>query len=86
MLIENMILSYVLGIIMGVLDEWNKKIFFFFWILIVAIVLVGCYWGIQTGTPVVVTPSFPGWYYIFTIPVVVLGMFTGSKIFKISLK
>jgi len=82
MIAEHILFSYLMGVIMGIVDEWKRKLFFAIWILIVVIVIVGCYWGIQTGTPVIFTPSSPGWYYALTIPAVVLGMFTGSGIFK----
>jgi len=70
--------DFFIGVFIGVIDEWNKKITFF----IIMSALVLCVIGISIYGVDSIYSGYPWWRNLFEIFFVVIGIECGNIIYK----
>ena len=81
-LFEEAILSSFMGLIIGVIDAWNKKVMFAIW-LIVLIIFIPL--NFYSGTPIY-SEAYPWWRTIFGVFFVIMGIISGKIMYKETFK
>lgn len=73
------IINYFIGVLMGVLDAWNKKLMFFIIIIGTVLLVIG---AIIIGPGNIFSDSSPWWLFIYNVFFVVLGIWSGKIIYE----
>ena len=71
------IVSLFAGVLVGIIEAWNKKIFFMLFVLGLIFVIIG---HIVAGSPY--SAEYPWWRTIFGVFFMVIGVFAGERIYK----
>jgi len=78
-IITTIFVYYLMGCLIGVIESWNKKVMFYIW-LIGIIYILFCIFIIQKGD---VSWGEPWYYVLWELPLAILGIMSGRKIYKI---
>jgi len=77
MIFENIMLAYCMGLLWGVLEEWNKRLLFIIWfIALIYFIIALCYGSSLTND------LYPWWLYLITIPSFIIGIPCGKSAFR----
>ncbi len=68
--------AFIVGVLFGILESWNKKVFFFLWVLGAAVTVIAV---LIVGVSDIYT-DYPWWRNLVGIFFTVVG-FLGGKIF-----
>ncbi len=78
-LLGNAIYSLLIGAVLGVIDEWNKKVFFVLWLLAVVFVVISIPF---TGGVDMVYEGYSLGEFFWRFFWFVIGMFGGKGMYK----
>ena len=70
-------LYFAFGCLMGVINKWNKKVFFGIWIFSILYIIV-----VGFGYPSVELVEEPLWMIIYNIAFFIFGLFCGENVYK----
>lgn len=79
-IIMNLILYFFIGIVIGIIDAWNKKVWFFIWggILIIWILNAILY----PSSLAKAFETFIWWQFLINLTLLVIGIYNGRYIYN----
>jgi len=84
-MIESLLLtsirSFVIGLIMGIINGWNKKVMFFIWLMAVVIMAIIIFF---VGEAMITNSNWNVWNWIFMLIFVNFGATIGYGSYKIT--
>ena len=75
-------LSFIIGIIMGIVDAWKEKVMFFIWLGFIAFLVFAFIY--QPSTTFSEIYIYGWWQLPLQIALMVLGMKVGARMYKIT--
>ena len=82
MIVEYAFLSYAMGLLLGAIEAWKRKVYFTLIMLVVVYAIVVGMIDITHGTPFLTNQNYPLWGYAITFPCMIIGMLSGNKFYK----
>ena len=71
------LLSFFVGVLIGIIDTWNKKVFFVIWIASIIYCLTTSFGGFNLAEE-----GISNLHYIVKIPLLLLGYYIGRSAYK----
>lgn len=78
-LFGNGIISFLLGVIMGIIDEWNKKVMFFIIMFLTVLLVIGAF---IIGPSNIYSVTNPWWMTLYGTFFIFLGMMIGKVVYR----